>query len=48
VTGSGEPLLMIHGFGECIDQGWGAIIPELAKSYRVIAITSMRSLPNDN
>jgi pimeloyl-ACP methyl ester carboxylesterase len=38
VTGSGEPLLMIHGFGECIDQSWGAIIPELAKSYRVIAI----------
>lgn len=38
VIGSGEPLLMIHGFGECIDQSWGAIIPELAKSYRVIAI----------
>lgn len=38
VTGTGEPLLMIHGFGECIDQSWGAIIPELSKSYRVIAI----------
>jgi pimeloyl-ACP methyl ester carboxylesterase len=38
VTGSGQPLLMIHGFGECIDQTWGAIIPELSKSYRVIAI----------
>lgn len=38
VSGSGEPLLMIHGFGECIDQSWGAIIPELSKSYRVIAI----------
>lgn len=38
VTGSGEPLLMVHGFGECIDQSWGAIIPELAKSFRVIAI----------
>ncbi len=25
VTGSGEPLLMIHGFGECIEQSWGAI-----------------------
>ena len=36
--GSGDPLLMIHGFGECIDQSWGAIIPELSKSYRVIAI----------
>lgn len=38
VAGSGEPLLMIHGFGECIDQSWGAIAPELAKSYRVIAV----------
>jgi len=38
VTGSGEPLLMIHGFGECIEQSWGAIAPELAKSYRVIAV----------
>jgi len=38
VTGSGEPLLMLHGFGECIDQSWGAIAPEFAKSYRVIAI----------
>lgn len=38
VIGSGEPLLMIHGFGECIDQSWGEIIPELAKSYRVVAI----------
>jgi pimeloyl-ACP methyl ester carboxylesterase len=38
VSGSGEPLLMIHGFGECIDRSWGAIIPELSKSYRVIAI----------
>jgi pimeloyl-ACP methyl ester carboxylesterase len=38
VSGSGEPLLMIHGFGECIDQSWGAIMPELAKSYRIIAI----------
>ncbi len=38
VTGSGDPVLMIHGFGECIEQSWGAIIPELSKSYRVIAI----------
>jgi len=38
VSGSGEPLLMIHGFGECIEQSWGTIAPELAKSYRVIAI----------
>ena len=38
VTGSGEPLLLLHGFGECIDGSWAAIIPELSKSYRVIAI----------
>lgn len=38
IMGSGEPLLMLHGFGECFDQTWGAIAPELAKSYRVIAI----------
>ena len=38
VIGSGEPLLMIHGFGECIDQSWGAVIPTLSKFYRVIAV----------
>jgi len=38
MTGSGEPLLMIHGFGECFEQSWNAIAPELAKSYRVIAV----------
>ena len=38
VTGSGESLLLIHGFGECIDGSWAAMIPELSKSYRVIAI----------
>jgi pimeloyl-ACP methyl ester carboxylesterase len=29
---------MIHGFGGCVEQSWGAMIPELAKSYRVIAV----------
>lgn len=38
VAGAGEPLLLLHGFGECIDQSWGEIIPELASSYRVIAV----------
>lgn len=38
VTGSGQPLLMIHGFGECSEQSWGAIAPEFAKSYRVITV----------
>ena len=39
VTGSGEPLLMIHGFGGCLERSWSEIAPELAKSYRVIAIS---------
>jgi pimeloyl-ACP methyl ester carboxylesterase len=38
VSGSGEPLLLLHGFGSCVDDSWGAILPELAKSYRVIAV----------
>ncbi|HYI06084.1 MAG TPA: alpha/beta fold hydrolase, partial [Reyranella sp.] len=38
ISGSGEPLLLIHGFGSCIDHSWGWIAPELAKSYRVIAV----------
>ena len=38
VSGSGEALLLIHGFGSCIDHSWGSIIPELAKSHRVIAV----------
>lgn len=38
ITGSGEPLLLIHGFGECIEQSWGSLIPELSKSYRVISV----------
>lgn len=38
VAGEGEPLLLVHGFGSCIDDSWGSLIPELAKSYRVIAV----------
>lgn len=38
VTGEGEPLVLVHGFGSCIDHSWGAMIPALSKSYRVIAI----------
>ena len=38
ISGAGEPLLLIHGFGECIDQSWGAIIPELSKRHLVVAI----------
>lgn len=38
VIGAGEPLLLIHGFGSCINDSWGSIAPEFAKSYRVIAV----------
>lgn len=38
VAGSGEPLLLLHGFGSCIDDSWAGILPELAKSHRVIAV----------
>lgn len=38
VSGSGEPLLLLHGFGSCIDGSWAPIIPELAKTHRVIAV----------
>lgn len=33
--GSGEPLLLLHGFGAC-GADWGAIADELARDYRVI------------
>lgn len=38
VSGAGEPLLLLHGFGSCIDHSWGSLIPELAKAHRVIAV----------
>jgi pimeloyl-ACP methyl ester carboxylesterase len=38
VSGAGEPLILLHGFGSCIDGSWGALIPELAKTHRVIAV----------
>ena len=38
VSGSGEPLLLLHGFGSCIDGSWGPLIPDLAKTHRVIAV----------
>jgi len=34
--GSGEPLLLLHGFGMCGPADWGSIADELAKNYRVI------------
>ncbi len=35
--GSGEPLLLLHGFGGC-SQNWHPFIPELSKTYKVIAV----------
>ncbi len=34
--GSGEPLLLLHGFGMCGRGDWGHVIDELSKTYRVI------------
>ena len=36
-AGAGDPILLIHGFGEST-YTWRKIIPELAASYRVIAL----------
>lgn len=35
--GSGEPLLLLHGFGGCARE-WDAFVPTLAARYRVIAV----------
>ena len=37
VQGSGDPLILLHGFGMC-GAKWGPIAKELAKSYRVITV----------
>lgn len=34
--GSGEPLLLLHGFGMCGRGDWGDHVDQLAKDYRVI------------
>jgi len=36
--GSGEPLLLIHGFGSCGMDSWGDFTEELAKHYRLIIV----------
>ena len=36
--GSGEPLLLIHGFGSCGTDSWGDFTDELAKHYRLIVV----------
>lgn len=35
--GSGEPLLLLHGFGACVDE-WRPFAEVLAKDYRVIMV----------
>ena len=36
-VGSGEPVILIHGLGECIES-WKFQIPELSKHFRIIAL----------
>ena len=36
--GTGEPLLLLHGFGACGEGDWGTIAGELAKTNRVILV----------
>jgi pimeloyl-ACP methyl ester carboxylesterase len=38
VHGSGRPLVLLHGAGMTIDLCWGAWLPELAETRRVVAI----------
>lgn len=36
-TGTGEPLVLIHGFGDC-DDVWTSFLPGLSRHYRVITM----------
>src|SRR5690349_9775675 len=38
IHGSGSPLVLIHGGGSTIMTTFGRIMPELAKTHRVIAV----------
>jgi pimeloyl-ACP methyl ester carboxylesterase len=38
IHGTGNPLILLHGSYHNIDMSWGAIIPELSKARKVIAI----------
>jgi pimeloyl-ACP methyl ester carboxylesterase len=38
IHGNGKPLVLLHGGGSTIETTYGRILPDLAKSHRVIAI----------
>jgi pimeloyl-ACP methyl ester carboxylesterase len=38
IHGSGRPLVLLHGGGSTIESTFGRILPELAKTHRVIAV----------
>ena len=35
-SGAGEPLILLHAFGGCGEENWGAFVADLARHYRVI------------
>lgn len=38
VQGKGEPVILVHGYAANIAMNWGAVMPGLSQSYRVIAL----------
>jgi pimeloyl-ACP methyl ester carboxylesterase len=38
VHGAGQPVVLLHGGGSTIETSFGAVLPELAKRHRVIAV----------
>ena len=38
IHGNGKPLVLLHGGGSTIESTFGRILPELAKTHRVIAV----------
>jgi pimeloyl-ACP methyl ester carboxylesterase len=40
VHGSGYPLVLLHGGGSTIESTYGRILPQLARTHRVIAVES--------
>jgi hypothetical protein len=38
VYGDGKPIVLLHGAYYTIEMNWGQLIPELAKTIKVIAI----------